>query len=169
MTATSYVDQLDAAADLLTGDHPEADSEPGPENIYLDVVPFVTEYLGPLYARTWAAGRELHWCDQWWAHPEAVVRLTALWLSWEAARLQPDGVLGWLRDADANIDRLTLSTGTFSQCGPPPPQTPAATAHQPAARPPLLSCPQQRTVTRRDPQTDAIPPARWPADSILKS
>lgn len=114
-TATSHVDQLDAAADLLTGD---PGPEPEPENIYPDVVPFVADYIGPLYARTWAAGRELHWCDQWWNHPEAVVRLTALWLSWEGARLQPDGILGWLRDADNNMDRLTHSTGTFSQCGP---------------------------------------------------
>jgi len=29
------------------------------------------------------------WCASWWAHPEAVLRLYALWRAWEALRLEP--------------------------------------------------------------------------------
>lgn len=103
-------DELETASDLLADDDPE--------NIYPDVLAFVVNYLAPLYARQWQAGREPRWCARWWEHPEAVVRLTTLWLAWEAARLQPGGVLGWFRDADANMDRLAAERGTFAQCAP---------------------------------------------------
>ena len=102
-------DDLDDAAELL-------DDEP--ENIYPDVVAFVVDYFGPLYARQWEAAREPRWCARWWEHPEAVTRLSALWTAWEAARLEPGGLLAWLRDADANLDRLGSAGGTFGQCGP---------------------------------------------------
>ena len=44
-------------------------------------------------------GGEFRWCPQWWRHAEAITRLTALWQSWEAMRLQPGtGTANWLRD-----------------------------------------------------------------------
>lgn len=104
------VDQADDGMALL--------DEAEPENIYPDVVAFVVDYLGPLYARDWAANREPRWCAAWCEHAEAVVRLTALWTAWEAARLEPGGLLAWFRDADANMDRLGAATGTFGQCSP---------------------------------------------------
>jgi hypothetical protein len=41
-------------------------------------------------------GGPLVWCASWWAHPEAVARLTALWRAWEALRLEPaTGMSNW--------------------------------------------------------------------------
>ena len=47
----------------------------------------MTGYFLPMFRRP--LGGEFRWCPQWWAHPEAVSRLTALWRSWEAFRLEP--------------------------------------------------------------------------------
>ena len=41
-------------------------------------------------------GGPVTWCASWWAHPEAVLRLTALWRAWEALRLEPaTGMSNW--------------------------------------------------------------------------
>jgi hypothetical protein len=47
-----------------------------PVAVYANVADFAAEYLLPLYRR-----KAPTWCSQWWKHPEAVVRLQALWLS----------------------------------------------------------------------------------------
>jgi uncharacterized protein DUF4913 len=51
------------------------------------------------------AGREFRWCAQCWQHAEAIARLTALWHSWEAMRLQP----GTGRPAGCAITSITSS------------------------------------------------------------
>ena len=46
-----------------------------------------------------ATGRSLAWCPEWWRHPEAAVRLTALWRGFEQRRTEPgDSMSAWMRD-----------------------------------------------------------------------
>ena len=63
-------------------------------------------------------GGEYRWCAQWWRHAEAITRLTALWQSWEAMRLQPGtGTASWLRDhLDHQLPILLGRSGPFAQC-----------------------------------------------------
>ena len=51
----------------------------------------------------------------WWRHPEAVLRLDAMWRSWEQARLDPaTGMATWLRDtADYHMGILMSAQGPF--------------------------------------------------------
>lgn len=80
------------------------------------VATWVTEYFVPMYRRT--LGGEFRWCAQWWRHAEAISRLTALWQSWEACRLQGATGIGlWYRDhLDAQLPILLGARGPFYQC-----------------------------------------------------
>ena len=104
-------------------------------------------------------GGEYRWCAEWWRHAEAITRLTALWHTWEALRLQPGtGMATWLRDhLDHQIPVLLGRTGPFAMCSedehidphqaktkqPPPgwwdpaqpPRTPAAMTDEPSPAP----------------------------------
>ena len=46
---------------------------------------WVREVFAPVFARS--IGGPVKWCAQWWAHGEAVLRLEALWRSWEVLPL----------------------------------------------------------------------------------
>lgn len=61
---------------------------------------------------------QIRWCANWWDHPEAVLRLDAMWRTWEAAALDPvRGMAAWLRDhLDPNLGILFSSTGPFADC-----------------------------------------------------
>lgn len=62
----------------------------------------------------------MRWCDQWDHHPEAVVRLTALWQSWEVARANPSPLemSRWiLEHHDRHMEVLTSIEGPFTECG----------------------------------------------------
>jgi hypothetical protein len=87
-----------------------------PEPFYDNVQDWVSDHFIPLYRRP--LGGEYRWCPQWWRHGEAVERLTALWQSWEAMRLQPGtGTASWLRDhLDHQIPVLLGRSGPFAQC-----------------------------------------------------
>ncbi|MGC8628531.1 MAG: DUF4913 domain-containing protein [Acidimicrobiales bacterium] len=113
-----------------------------PKPRFANVVGFVERYLAPV--ATTRLGGAAVWCPYWWEHPGAVLRLEALWRSWEALRLQPGGMSTWwtghydphmrvLLDADrgpfyrcqkAHTPAVALSTV------PPPPGWP-----KPAAAP----------------------------------
>jgi hypothetical protein len=58
------------------------------------------------------------WCTEWWKHPEAVCRLSGLWRSWEALRLEPGtGTSVWWRDhADHHMAKLLDPDGPFKGC-----------------------------------------------------
>jgi Domain of unknown function (DUF4913) len=77
---------------------------------------WVTRHFLPTYRRP--LGGEYRWCRQWWRHAEAITRLTALWYTWEASRLQPvDGIATWLRDhLDHHLPILLSRTGPFAHC-----------------------------------------------------
>ena len=92
-----------------------ADVEEPPELYYGSVDEFVREQIVPVFRRRVGPGEGLHWAADWWRYPEAVMRLDALWRSWEALRL--DAALGisvWIRDhADHHLAVLMSSDGPF--------------------------------------------------------
>ncbi|HEY7146074.1 MAG TPA: DUF4913 domain-containing protein [Streptosporangiaceae bacterium] len=103
---------------IQPGTGPSADGEgtPAPQPVYSSVEEWVTSHFLPMFRRP--LGGEYRWCAQWWRHAEAITRLTALWHTWEALRLQPGtGMATWLRDhLDHHLPVLLGRTGPFSMC-----------------------------------------------------
>ena len=97
---------------------PGADGDEPPDPLYGSVADWVTGQFLPVYRRP--IGGEFRWCPRWWLHAEAITRLTALWQSWEAMRLQPGtGTANWLRDhLDHQLPVLLGRSGPFAQCSP---------------------------------------------------
>lgn len=79
---------------------------------------WVTAFFAPVFVRRTTP--MFKWCAQWWRHPEAVLRLEALWRSWEVLRLDPGTGAGvWLREyLDVQLASLTASAGPFADCDP---------------------------------------------------
>ena len=57
------------------------------------------------------------WCEEWFRHNEAVLRLTALWFAWESARVE-QAMESWLRLLDHHLPVLCGSDGPFRACNP---------------------------------------------------
>jgi hypothetical protein len=98
----------------------QAADEPGPQLVYPTLDRFVAELLAPTWARP-VDGRRLTWCPSWWKHAEAIVRLEALWRSWEHLRLDPaTGMSVWLRDHADHHMRILMDPeiGPFKSCHP---------------------------------------------------
>lgn len=101
---------------LFDGDgQPEDDV---PEPVFARVEDWVDQYFRPVFRRP--VGGVYRWCPRWWAHAEAVTRLTALWRAWESCRLEPaTGIADWLRDyLDPEMSALLSAQGPFYQCDP---------------------------------------------------
>lgn len=103
---------LDSASDETAEDNGEASL------YYPTVDAFVEQYLAPMYDLPRAQTRV--WCPQWWRHEGAVIRLHALWLSWEETRLHesPGKMAGWILNiADPMMAVLFNPTsGPFIGC-----------------------------------------------------
>lgn len=86
---------------------------------FASVDQWITGWLLPMWTRD-LHGDESTWCPQWWRHPEAVARLTSLWLSWEHLRLDAaTGMSSWWRDhADHHLAVLLSSSTVFKGCSP---------------------------------------------------
>jgi len=86
---------------------------------YAHLEDFVGDYLFRIYRRA-LTGPSTAWCPQWWRHPEAEIRLDALWRSWEHLRADPaTGISVWLKDhADHHMGVLLSSDGPFKGCTP---------------------------------------------------
>lgn len=94
--------------------------EEPPQLAYRTVEEFVTNYLAKTIRRN-VNGSQLTWCPEWWRHPEALSRLTAVWRAWENLRLDP--ALGistwWLSHCDPHLRALMdPETGPLSACKP---------------------------------------------------
>lgn len=87
----------------------------GPELYYGSLDEFVREYLRHVYRRA-INGRSRVWAARWWEYDEAVIRLEALWRSWEHLRLDPStGMSVWWRDhADHHMAVLMDPDGPFA-------------------------------------------------------
>lgn len=110
VAATAAVsDDAEAAAPIGAGE------DAAPELYYGSVDEFVREYLCVVYRRP-INGNQLVWAADWWRYTEAVVRLEALWRSWEHLRLDPaTGMSVWLRDhADHHMAVLMDPRGPFA-------------------------------------------------------
>lgn len=88
------------------------------EPVFPTLTDWVEQYYLPVFTRP--IGGTIRWCDQWHAHPEATLRLEALWRSWETLRLDPNlGMTTWLTHyADHLVATLLASHGPFARCGP---------------------------------------------------
>lgn len=93
-----------------------ASKRPAPQPAFTNVAAWVEGYFVPMYRRP--LGGEYRWCAQWWAHGEAISRLTALWQSWEALRWQPGtGIATWYASyLDPQLPALLGPRGPFYQC-----------------------------------------------------
>ena len=109
-----------AGGDPAAAAGPADGGEPLAELVFPDTEAFVRDYLAVTYRRPLDGGRTATWCPQWWAHPEAVLRLEALWRSWEYLRTDPAlGMSVWLRDhADHHMPVLFDPAGPFKGCTP---------------------------------------------------
>ena len=96
-------------------------SDPGAkerELVYRNAVEFFADLLAPSYVREVNEGAQLSWCAEWYKHPEALIRMEAIWRAWEHLRLEP--ALGistwWLNHADPHMRTLLDKEGPFKKC-----------------------------------------------------
>lgn len=75
-------------------------------------------FLGEVYARQVADQHDMAWCPQWWYHPEAVLRFTALHRAFEYLRREPRNGLNvwWINHADKHMAKLFDPRGPFKYC-----------------------------------------------------
>lgn len=87
---------------------------------FRSVEAFVNDYLAQIARRRLNRATAV-WCPNWWEHPEALIRLTALWRAFEI--LTQDPGLGmstwWLHHADPHLRALMdPDQGPFAVCDP---------------------------------------------------
>lgn len=99
-------------------DHPRP-SATERELVFDSLEGWVRGYLLAMYRRA-VSGTATTWCPEWWRHPEAVLRLEALWRAWEYLRLEPTtGLSVWFRDhCDQQMAQLLSADGPFRGCKP---------------------------------------------------
>lgn len=91
---------------------------PEPERVepyYPSAADFFERWLAP----TWEYRASAIWCPKWWVHPEAVNRITALWLVWEHLRTDPATGMSvfWRDHADYHLGILSSPDGPLAACG----------------------------------------------------
>jgi hypothetical protein len=128
-TALDDVDDLDDGdgwAPLVEG-QPPSRAGIGPEDpkakkrtLYSGPEEFMNQYLRFLVRRR--LGGSHTWCSQWWAHPDAVLHITALWDTWEHYRREGDALSTstWLlqRLGPHLTVLMSKDTGPFAACRP---------------------------------------------------
>ena len=90
---------------------------PPPTLHYRSVDEFVRGLVVPVFRRNVGPRAEARWSARWWESAEAIMRLEAMWRSWEALRHNPaTGVSDWLRDhADHHMAILLSPAGPFAR------------------------------------------------------
>ncbi|GAA4969805.1 hypothetical protein GCM10023205_38970 [Yinghuangia aomiensis] len=108
-------------ADELPEPEPEPDQvEDDGGLVFTSLDSFVTDYIGQILCRRLNRATAI-WCPEWWRHPEALVRLSAMWRAFEYLRV--DAALGmstfWLHHADPHM-RVLMDPefGPFALCDP---------------------------------------------------
>lgn len=124
--------RVDSALDDDTrpSDDPDPDSAPASAQVFTSLEEFVSDYIAVIFPID--PSRDVHaWCPDWWRHPEAVVRLSAMWEAFES-RSADDPATGlerWYRDADLHLHELRHPvSGPFARCSPTDGHTAAAPA-----------------------------------------
>ena len=83
----------------VTDEHEAAAEEEPFEPFYKSVDEWVTDWLLPNYSRPLRDASEFVWDPQWWRYSEVIMRLEALWASWEKMRLEGGpGMVAYFRD-----------------------------------------------------------------------
>ncbi|MDO9174571.1 MAG: DUF4913 domain-containing protein, partial [Actinomycetota bacterium] len=111
--AAAITDQVEAN-DAGTPEE-ESAGDDAPPLYYGSVDEFFREYLRLAYRRP-INGRARVWAADWWNYDEAVIRLEALWRSWEELRQDAStGMSVWWRDhADHHMAVLMDPDGPFA-------------------------------------------------------
>lgn len=86
------------------------------EPLYADIDAWVMDYYCVVFARRLSA--TTRWCPRWNEHHEVVVRMEALWRTWEIARLRDElGIAEWLRtELDHHAPIIHAPDGPFAGC-----------------------------------------------------
>lgn len=105
---TGVVARLSAAGHGAAGAGGEV-----PENEFGGIEEFVEWWVNVF---GWRIRQGWHWCEQWWDHPEAILRLESLWRSFEVARLQDTGMSMWLPENDREMHMLLGPEGPLGSC-----------------------------------------------------
>ena len=84
-----------------------------------DLIDWVHNHVAAVIARPLRG--EHRWCPQWWEHPEALFRFTALHRAWTELAGEPGAALSiWIRDhLDPCLRELMAPNGPFTDCNPP--------------------------------------------------
>lgn len=82
---------------------------------------WVNGFLVPVYVTSRIPSSRSPWCARWWEHPEAIGRLHALWLAYQAmSNTDSAGITApheWHRDhLDPALTSLRSPDGPFSGC-----------------------------------------------------
>jgi len=90
---------------------------PPPTLHYRSVDEFVRGLVVPVFRRNVGPRAEARWSARWWESAEAIMRLEAMWRSWEALRHDPaTGISDWLKDhADHHLAVLMSPAGPFAR------------------------------------------------------
>lgn len=96
---------------------PSAATQPEPAAQFDSCESWVTEWLLPTFTRD-IRGPNMTWCPQWQRHPEAVHRLSALWMAWEelTAKAGSGPSMWWVQHADHHLAVLLDERGPFHGC-----------------------------------------------------
>jgi hypothetical protein len=116
---TTVVGELQQIVNDRGGPSVRGDEQGGHELVYRSTEQFVVDFLLPHYRRPFRTGgmSRFNWCQWWWKHEEAYLRLRALWHLWEQERLKQTGMITWTEKADYQMDRLCSDDGPFRDCG----------------------------------------------------
>lgn len=109
-----------AAIERHVAEYVEKLSPPAkPDRKYSTVIEFVDEFLVIMYPYTADRAKTVRWTPFWWQHPEALMRITALWNRYEELRhAEPATFMEtFLRvHADYHMRYLMAPEGVFDSC-----------------------------------------------------
>jgi Domain of unknown function (DUF4913) len=133
--ARMAADLADLTAAVTVPGKDSAGTDEDPDPVYATLTDWVEQYFCVTFSRS--IGGETRWCPRWHEHTEAVIRLEALWRSWETLRLDANlGIANWLTSfLDPQLLVVLGQRGPFAQCGGGRHQAsaPLVTVQQPAA------------------------------------